>query len=249
MAMKLLSKQKYDERFHQFAQKARIVDADDVLNWCKETLPGIIRLADSEFTDIYQQTDHHYYDNIRKLCATNELLRETDEGTNHQLSWTVRTISQFLQSRYFPKAELPMEHADDTQHQRTADHHHQHIVLKDEYSEGAKRHIEEERHYRDRSARQVCIDYWGCQCQCCGMDYGEIYGKELGEGYIQVHHLKPISSFDDMHKIDPINDLVPLCANCHAMIHQGKSGVLTLKEIREAYKGTQYPIKKIKPDE
>lgn len=248
MAVELLS-QEYDDRFRQFAKKAHIGDADGVLSWCNTVLPDIIRSTDSDFTDIYQQTNHHYYDRIRKFCATNELLRKADEDSNRQLSWTLKIISQFLQSRYYPKQEAPMEHADDTQHQRTADHHLKTISIKDDFSEGAKTHVEEEHRYRDRSARQACIDYWGYQCQCCGMDFGEVYGNELGEGYIQVHHLKPVSSFDDIHKVDPISDLVPLCANCHAMIHQGKNGVLTLKELREAYKGTKYPIKKLKSDE
>lgn len=35
-----------------------------------------------------------------------------------------------------------------------------------------------------------------------------------------MHHLKPLHEIKEEYKIDPINDLVPVCPNCHAMIHQ-----------------------------
>ena len=46
-----------------------------------------------------------------------------------------------------------------------------------------------------------------------------VYG-ELGEGFIEVHHLKPIHLFDEAHEVNPQEDLIPLCPNCHAMIHK-----------------------------
>ncbi len=51
------------------------------------------------------------------------------------------------------------------------------------------------------------------------MSLGDVYGN-IGEGYIEVHHLNPISQTEGSHKVDPTTDLVPLCANCHAMIHR-----------------------------
>jgi 5-methylcytosine-specific restriction protein A len=45
-----------------------------------------------------------------------------------------------------------------------------------------------------------------------------MYG-ERGRGFIHVHHVKPLSKLKRSQKIDPVNDLRPVCPNCHAMLH------------------------------
>ena len=78
---------------------------------------------------------------------------------------------------------------------------------------------------RNPKLRKACIEYYMAQnegriaCVACGMAFGDVYG-EIGEGYIEVHHLSPISQIEGVHAVDPKTDLVPLCANCHAMIHR-----------------------------
>ena len=37
-----------------------------------------------------------------------------------------------------------------------------------------------------------------------------------------MHHLVDIASIGKEYKIDPIKDLLPLCPNCHAMVHKEK---------------------------
>lgn len=54
---------------------------------------------------------------------------------------------------------------------------------------------------------------------------------DLGKGFIHVHHIVPISTRKgEPHKIDPENSLVPVCPNCHAMLHKGK---LCIEELRK----------------
>lgn len=90
---------------------------------------------------------------------------------------------------------------------------------------------------RNRDARAKSIQHYGCWCQACGIKMQDIYGS-LGESYIEVHHRKPIHLFDDTHVVDPIEDLIPLCPNCHAMIHKLKdvSDIDTLRRIIQEYK-------------
>ncbi|MCF8719442.1 MrcB family domain-containing protein [Nitrospina gracilis] len=60
----------------------------------------------------------------------------------------------------------------------------------------------------------------GYICQACGFDFKKYYG-ELGEKYIEAHHLTPISQLKG--KIvdrDPRKDFAVLCSNCHRMIHR-----------------------------
>jgi 5-methylcytosine-specific restriction protein A len=60
----------------------------------------------------------------------------------------------------------------------------------------------------------------GYKCEACNFDYEEIYG-ELGKGYIEAHHLTPISQLkNQVVQMDPQRDFAVLCASCHRMIHR-----------------------------
>lgn len=83
---------------------------------------------------------------------------------------------------------------------------------------------------RNKAARTQCIAHYGSACKVCGFDFSKKYGP-IGEEYIHVHHLNPISDTDGVRVVDPINDLRPVCANCHAMIHK-KNPPYKLEEIR-----------------
>ena len=64
--------------------------------------------------------------------------------------------------------------------------------------------------------------YHGHICQVCGFDFGEFYG-ELGRGYIEAHHLVPISELKRAQEINPKKDMTVICANCHRMIHRERN--------------------------
>ena len=74
------------------------------------------------------------------------------------------------------------------------------------------------------------------------MDFASMYGEELGANFIEVHHLQMISTYDENRPEDYVENLVPLCSNCHSMIHHGKQGPLSLRELREAYRGVKKPL-------
>lgn len=52
----------------------------------------------------------------------------------------------------------------------------------------------------------------------CGFDFGKFYGDEF-EGKIHVHHIKSLSEINEEYEVDPINDLKPVCPNCHLALH------------------------------
>lgn len=88
------------------------------------------------------------------------------------------------------------------------------------YFEGALRTITVNAYERDPRARKACIDHYGPSCFVCGFDFAKIYG-EHGQGYIHVHHIVPLAKVGKMYSVHPINDLRPVCPNCHAMLHRG----------------------------
>jgi 5-methylcytosine-specific restriction protein A len=103
-------------------------------------------------------------------------------------------------------------------------------------SEGAVTTVLVNRYERSATARQKCIDHYGAVCAVCALDFESSYGK-IGEGFIHVHHIIPISSIGETYILDPIADLVPVCPNCHAMLHRGKEIPRSVGELRELMKG------------
>jgi len=92
-------------------------------------------------------------------------------------------------------------------------------VIQSDLYEGAKATVKVNRYERNKEARDKCIEFYGNKCNICDFDFGKVYG-ELGKGYIHVHHLKPLSEIDKEYKVDFKNDLIPVCPNCHAMLHR-----------------------------
>lgn len=58
-----------------------------------------------------------------------------------------------------------------------------------------------------------------CEVPKCGFDFFERYG-ELGAGFAEVHHKKPLSEAPRKGQAIRLSDLAVVCANCHRMIHR-----------------------------
>jgi 5-methylcytosine-specific restriction enzyme A len=76
-------------------------------------------------------------------------------------------------------------------------------------------------------------------CVVCGFNFEDVYG-ERGKDFIEVHHVKPLSSIGEEVVIDPMGDLIPVCANCHRMIHRRKDNVLSIEELKNVMKRVLY---------
>jgi predicted HNH restriction endonuclease len=104
-------------------------------------------------------------------------------------------------------------------------------LLGRDFKEGQRVAVYVERIERDNAARAKCIQYHGTICKACSFDFGLAYG-ELGMGYIHVHHCTTqLSETSGVHNIDPIRDLIPLCPNCHAMVH-ARTPMLTIEALQ-----------------
>ncbi len=99
------------------------------------------------------------------------------------------------------------------------------------YYEGVSRTMTVNAYERDPRARKACIDHYGAVCSVCGLDFGTRYGK-IGQGFIHVHHIVPLSKIGKNYVVNPIKDLRAVCPNCHAMLHRG-SELLTIKQLRD----------------
>lgn len=99
------------------------------------------------------------------------------------------------------------------------------------YTEGAVSQITVNAYERNKQAREACIAHYGAICHACKFNFEVTYGEQ-GKGFIHVHHLKPLSSIKESYQLDPVEDLRPLCANCHAIIHRPKE-MLTIEQLQQ----------------
>ena len=105
--------------------------------------------------------------------------------------------------------------------------------------EGAKTTVMVNKYERSSVARQKCININGCYCHVCTLNFEKIYG-DMGAGFIHVHHIIPLHQIDEQYIVDPINDLIPVCPNCHAMLHRQINGqYLSVEQLKLIIKTTK----------
>ena len=90
-----------------------------------------------------------------------------------------------------------------------------------EFLEGKTISIKVNKYERNVQARKECLKYYGYKCSICGFDFKEYYG-DIGNEIIEVHHRKALSEIKEGYLVDPIKDLVPVCSNCHTVLHSRK---------------------------
>ena len=103
--------------------------------------------------------------------------------------------------------------------------------IKETFREGKSKDVIQTRYERNPEARKRCLSHYGHSCKVCDFNF-EHHFNEIGKGFIHVHHINQISEIGREYEIDPLKDLIPVCPNCHAMIHS-KRPAFTIEEIKE----------------
>ena len=99
--------------------------------------------------------------------------------------------------------------------------------------EGSRTSVYVNKYERNAKARQLCIEHYGTDCFICKQNMAAIYG-DTASGLVHVHHVKPLAEISEEYQVDPVKDLVPICPNCHAVIHR-KYPPYTVQEVTEMY--------------
>ena len=102
----------------------------------------------------------------------------------------------------------------------------------DLYKEGKRIAYYTTKYERSLKNREAAIKIHGTKCMICGFDFKEKYG-ELGKGYIEVHHIKPLSEVNEEVVINPETDLICVCGNCHRMLHRFRNYIVTPEELKQ----------------
>lgn len=97
--------------------------------------------------------------------------------------------------------------------------------------EGAATSVTVNRYERSRANRDACIARHGSACACCGMRFSESYGDGELDSLIHAHHLIPVSQLNGS-PVDPVTEMIPVCPNCHAVIHSRGQTPRSIDEVR-----------------
>lgn len=99
------------------------------------------------------------------------------------------------------------------------------------YEEGKKSSKFVTIYERDQKLKKLAKNLHGTTCFACGFNFGDFYG-EYAKDFIHIHHVVPVSEFGGAKNVDPKTDLVPVCANCHGVIHRKKDRTLSVDELK-----------------
>lgn len=108
-----------------------------------------------------------------------------------------------------------------------------------EHTEGAATQILVNRYERDPKARARCVSIHGARCKACSFTFGTTYGARFAS-LITVHHITPLSSVGKTYRVNPESDLVPLCPNCHLLVHQ-RTPPYSVEEVQEMLRAQRRP--------
>lgn len=203
----------------------------EILNVCEQVLPWFVReRINPDFDTLYginnPDTVHSLWSKIK---SDPDLKAENAERSPVNYTEVLRLFENYLRRPAVNGNKTIFEEGE---------------VLEDPelLSEGKLVELHLTKHERNPDLRKRCIELHGWRCKGCGLDFKEKYG-ELGAEYIEVHHMFPISQSSGEHIVDPTTELVPLCANCHAMIHRIKGEEMTIEKLR-SHINPQYIIQK-----
>lgn len=167
---------------------------------------------------VLAKDDSKYLETIPESRASNywrDGVRAIDEETYHLIISKVSLSKVSEKKKAYTSDEITENYQDSLE----------------SFSEGkeTKRYITT--YERNPKYRKQAIAIHGNSCSACGFNFGKFYG-EYAEGFIHIHHTVPVSEFETPKKIDPETDLIPLCANCHSVVHRKKDQTLSPVEIR-----------------
>lgn len=178
--------------------------------------------------EVYEFLDKEVLKELIKMTNRGRRLAAQNEQSDGLLRDAMNFYLGYLGSKKHPLAEKEkkcgkqktLKNQTPTETERTSEVEKKHITPEPELYEkleGKKYEASVTRYERNQGNRKDCIAHYGYVCQVCGMNFEQAYG-DLGKDYIEVHHLHPVSQGEC--QVNPIEDLIPLCSNCHSMIHR-----------------------------
>lgn len=180
----------------------------------------------SDLDNIYSIVKADFLSTVIDKITLNDSLASENENSEGMIVQSIKVYAGFLGSKWHPsRAKIKLGKGERKKKGPTRPQEVKPkpvIAKKIKLVEGAiLQERDREIHKRNPKLRELCIKHYGNEYRCliCEMNFVERYG-EIGKEFIEIHHLNPISETDGEHEVNPATDLIPLCSNCHSMIHR-----------------------------
>ena len=197
---------------------------NDRIHWCKECIKNF---NDSRERNKYldEQCYAQYYGALEVLKGVK--LRQLSENIENGIQYNSNYIG--IQNYLYIITNGEKGRKNSSQQQKkvydllSKNNYINSIIYPDDindksFLEGTMKTITVNAYERNPKARQECIVKYGCNCFICGFNFEKKYGV-IGREFIHVHHIKPLSEIKEKYEIK-VEDLRPVCPNCHAMLHK-----------------------------
>ena len=177
-------------------------------------------------TPNYQNIIRYYVEthssDSKSYCPNNEDLFYSVNGIGHGI-WGLRKFRKNSMSkagRITSRAVLS-----DIKQEKEDDLHYI------ENTKGKMKVLSSKYYERHPVYRMNAIRAHGLKCHICGFDFRQQYGK-FGKDFIEIHHIIPENIDAKKMIIDPKKDLIPVCANCHRMLHRNNEQEISVEELK-----------------
>lgn len=168
----------------------------------------------ADFTSLLKETFPHHYQQY-----------STNQTPDTQVILRLKRLSGYDRYEVSFAGEIPTDAVEQ-------DIQSEELEEKGPQKEGGVREYYGKRYERSAVNRQQAIKIHGLSCNACGFNFEKVYGAR-GADYIEVHHVKPIHTYEQEQHVDPKTDLITLCSNCHRMTHRDRNNVLSMDALKE----------------
>jgi predicted HNH restriction endonuclease len=195
---------------------------------------GIVKdlLPDSEFPNQTIAIIENYisFPKAVHFKIDGNYIEDTNDYSNHFMGGnSVRIQPKEVFEKIIKLAEVDLDNIEDSEYNDFIQGETGSLIT---YQEGDKKKKFTTIFERNPKLREQAIIEHGLSCFVCEFNFKKTYG-EWGEGFIHIHHIVPISEKGGLNQIvNPKTDLVPLCPNCHSMIHRKKSITLSIEQLK-----------------
>lgn len=200
--------------------KLGINEAELMCNSLATLVPNFLKLHGfkPDFESMFMTCDKTYVNTIVLHIKQNPLFNLEDRNAGNVLSNSLKLYIKFLSSEFDPRSHIYIKKNEEEL----------------DFTEGKVKDSHGTVFERKRINRLACLSVHGYKCAVCGFDFEENYG-ELGKEFIEVHHIIPLSQIRKEYIINPEKDLIPLCSNCHSMIHRRRDEAMPIDEFKRLY--------------